>query len=105
MLVTQAATYIQKFQTPGCCLQLELNHVASLHLNGGLLKSADVSVDIGQLIGLLRTSRHTGLLMTLNASLALPLKIGVQPDSIHRNKRTPGTELMSGSGHISLMPN
>ena len=61
----------RSFQSLGCCSQLELNHVASLHLNEGLLKSADVSVDVGQLIGLLRTSRHTGLLMTLNASLLL----------------------------------
>lgn len=35
--------------------------MTSVHLNGGLLESADVSADVAQLIGLLRANMNTGL--------------------------------------------
>ncbi|CAK0783338.1 hypothetical protein CVIRNUC_006537 [Coccomyxa viridis] len=82
--------------------QLELNHVASLHLNGGLLESADIGVEVGQLIGLLRTSRHTGLgklLQFPDSSLErinqqLLQRLGI------KGRDCPVTELAS-AGHIS----
>ena len=41
-------------------VQLEMEHVVSLHLNGGLLEYASVSADVAHLIGFLRARRKPG---------------------------------------------
>lgn len=41
-------------------VQLEMEHVVSLHLNGGLLEYANVSADVAHLIGFLRARCKPG---------------------------------------------
>ena len=41
-------------------VQLEMEHVVSLHLNGGLLEYANVSADVAHLLGFLRARRNPG---------------------------------------------
>jgi hypothetical protein len=77
-------------------LQLELDHVATLHLNSGLLESERVGADVAQLMGLLRTA---AALPDYSGDLAESFSQWLQKQQPAGSKTGPVAELARG-GHI-----